>query len=222
MIIYKITNIYNGRVYVGQTVCTLAKRWNEHATSKKNSALYNAFRKYGRENMKIEVVCSAIDPCYLNELEQHFIKYYNSLSPHGYNHTSGGDSAYARSEESKQKQRAAMTGRVHSEEARKKISESLIGKPSPRKGVKLSDETKAKISAVQIGRKASEETKKKQSISHVGAKAYNSRKVQCIETGAIYGSTGEASRETNIQQTSISAVCLGNRKTAGGFTFKYV
>lgn len=62
MIIYKITNIANGRVYIGQTVMSLARRWSQHSTSKKNSPLYNAFRHYGPENFTIETICSALDP----------------------------------------------------------------------------------------------------------------------------------------------------------------
>lgn len=47
------------------------------------------------------------------------------------------------------------------------------------------------------------------------------RKVICIETGKIYNSISECSRELKIAGSCISNVCLGNRKTAGGFHFKY-
>lgn len=222
MIIYKITNIKNGRVYVGQTVGSLGKRWNEHSTSMKNSPLYNAFRKYGKENFKIETICSALSPEHLNSLEQHFIKYFNSFHPDGYNLTSGGDSAYTRSEHSRDKQRSAMLGHTVSVETRAKISKTLTGRPGIRKGAVLSAETRQKISEIQIGRKASEETKAKMKASKLGGKAYNSKPVMCIETGIVYGSTGEAARALNLQQTSISAICLGKRKSTGGFTFKFI
>jgi len=48
----------------------------------------------------------------------------------------------AHSEETKQKIRLALTGRVRSVEHARKISESLTGKVSPRKGAVLSEETK--------------------------------------------------------------------------------
>lgn len=222
MIIYKITNKLTGRSYVGQTVGSLGKRWSQHTTSTKNCPMYNAFRKYGRDNFTIETLCSALDPSYLNELEQFFIKYFNTLSPHGYNLTSGGDSAFTRSEESREKQRMAMTGRTPSTQTRIKISKTLTGRPGVRKGTKHSPATKALISAIQLGKKASEQTRKRMQAAHMGQKAYNARQVLCLNTGTIYGSTGEAARVLGLVQSSISAVCLGNRKSTGGLTFKYV
>ncbi len=42
-------------------------------------------------------------------------------------------------------------------------------------------------------------------------------KIRCIETGMIFPSTHQASRETGLSQANISAVCNGKRKTAGGY-----
>ncbi len=53
--------------------------------------LNNAIRKYGNDNFEIELIMN----CNLNEsdeMEQKFIKIYNSLSPYGYNLTIGGKS----------------------------------------------------------------------------------------------------------------------------------
>jgi group I intron endonuclease len=166
MIIYKITNQINGRIYIGQTVMTLARRWNQHSTSKKNSPLYNAFRRYGPENFTIEAICSALAPEYLNELEQYFIGYYNSLLPNGYNLTTGGDSAFRRSQHTKDLQSLAMRGHEVSLQTRAKISETLKGRPSVRLGSTHTDETKKKISEAQTGRIVSEETKAKMSAAH--------------------------------------------------------
>ena len=53
---------------------------------------------------------------------------------------------------------------------------------------------------------------------------YNTKSVQCIETGKIYPSTREAERQTGIRNTNISACCRKEYgyKTAGGFHWKYV
>ncbi len=59
MIIYKITNIINNKIYIGKTEKSLNKRWSGHiAKSRKNiiSVLHNAILKYGKENFKIERV----------------------------------------------------------------------------------------------------------------------------------------------------------------------
>ena len=140
MIIYKITNLKNGRHYIGQTVGSIGRRWNQHITSKKNSPLYNAFRKYGKESFTIEAICSVLDPAHLNDLERYFIVHYNSMHPTGYNLTTGGDSEYRRSEHSKELQRVAMTGRSPSAETRAKIAKTLTGRPGVRRGVVLSAE----------------------------------------------------------------------------------
>ena len=49
--IYKITNLVNEKVYIGQAQ-DIEKRWREHKCSSKsnNQILYRAIRKYGLEN----------------------------------------------------------------------------------------------------------------------------------------------------------------------------
>lgn len=46
------------------------------------------------------------------------------------------------------------------------------------------------------------------------------KKVKCIETDKVYSSIAEAKKETGA--CKISECCLGKRKTAGGFHWKYV
>ncbi len=145
---------------------TLGRRWSQHTTSKKNSPMYNAFRKYGVENFTLETLCSALSPEHLNDLEQFFIGYYNCMAPLGYNLTSGGDSAYSRSEHSRALNSASMQGHSVSEETRQKISASLMGRPGVRLGSKHSESARKKISEAQIGRKLSKETRAKMSATH--------------------------------------------------------
>ena len=49
-----------------------------------------------------------------------------------------------------------------------------------------------------------------------------SRLVQCIETGIIYPSVAEAERQTGIDAKLIRRVCVGKRKTTGGYHWKYI
>lgn len=44
-----------------------------------------------------------------------------------------------------------------------------------------------------------------------------SKAVVCLETGVVYPSAHEASRQTCINRPNISACCNGKRKTAGGY-----
>lgn len=48
-----------------------------------------------------------------------------------------------------------------------------------------------------------------------------SKQVQCIETGEIYQCIAEASRKTGAPLNSIAMCCRGERKTAGGYHWKY-
>ena len=89
MYIYKITNLINNKIYIGQTVRTIKQRFNEHCGNQ-NSTISNAIRKYGKENFKVEVIneFNTIDE--LNFFEEYYISLFNSLAPHGYNINTGG------------------------------------------------------------------------------------------------------------------------------------
>lgn len=92
--IYKIQNLINGKIYIGQSVHIKA-RFNQHKNEAKNGntrPLYNAIRKYGVENFSFEVIeeCSKEK---LNEREIYWIKKYDSFH-NGYNLTPGGSEPY--------------------------------------------------------------------------------------------------------------------------------
>lgn len=96
--IYKITNIINGKVYIGQSV-DIKRRWRNHKkeafyekSHSYNYPLYCAIRKYGIKNFAFEILeeCSKED---LNEKEKYYITEYNTCNKqYGYNQTEGGDS----------------------------------------------------------------------------------------------------------------------------------
>lgn len=91
--IYLITNDVNSKVYVGQTIQTLNKRFNGHccySKSDRSSNMYikRAIHKYGRDKFHITL----IEECpidLLNEREKYWISFYNSYNE-GYNLTKGG------------------------------------------------------------------------------------------------------------------------------------
>jgi group I intron endonuclease len=94
--IYKITNLKNGKLYIGQTSTTLERRFRQHQvaafTLNLKYPLYRAMRKHGIENFKIDLV-EETTPEQLNEREQFYIKQYESFAPigKGYNATRGGE-----------------------------------------------------------------------------------------------------------------------------------
>lgn len=95
--IYKIENLINHKIYIGQSK-TIEKRWKqekERAFDKSaeefSKTLCKAFRKYGIENFSFEII-EKCDTSLLNEKEMYWIDFYNSYFD-GYNETKGGDGA---------------------------------------------------------------------------------------------------------------------------------
>ena len=90
--IYKITNLVNGKIYIGQTVQYYLNRFTQHKsharTGQSNHKLARALRKYGDSNFIIEVI-EECDISLLDEKEKYWIKYYNSIED-GYNISGGG------------------------------------------------------------------------------------------------------------------------------------
>ena len=121
MKIYVITNLVNGKQYVGQTRQPIKKRWARHLSS--GNAMYAALIKYGKDNFSLEVVASANSQEELNELEVKWIEKLGTLSPGGYNLVSGGKNGY-KSKETIEKLRLANLGKKASPETKAKMSAS--------------------------------------------------------------------------------------------------
>lgn len=66
--IYCYTNLINGKKYIGQTINDPRIRKNQHKSNHLNikspeydSLIHKAFRKYGYENFKYEILVNNID-----------------------------------------------------------------------------------------------------------------------------------------------------------------
>lgn len=94
MIIYKITNLINSKVYIGKTSKSIGFRYNTHvknARKKINRYLYDAMNKHGYENFNIEQI-EIIQDELANDREIYWISFYKSNDKEfGYNMTIGGD-----------------------------------------------------------------------------------------------------------------------------------
>lgn len=113
--IYVIRNFINDKVYIGQTVNNIDKRFKKHLSQtrcrNRCSALYDAFAKYGKHNFYIELIEEGeFDTIELNRLECLYIQLFNCVSPSGYNLTNGGKSGRM-SQQSKNKISNTMQGR---------------------------------------------------------------------------------------------------------------
>jgi len=166
-VVYRIVNLVNGTVYIGQTTKTVSQRFTEHVYDavgnrrrKHNSYLHEAIQKYGKDNFSINVLNVCLSEDALDSVEKFYIKYFDTLRPNGYNLSLGGQ--------------GVMHGRSMSIVSRNKIGKALKGHP----GYKFShtDEAKKKISLSLIGNKRSvgrvhsTETNLKMRLSHLGRK----------------------------------------------------
>lgn len=102
--IYKITNLVNGKVYIGQSV-NLERRLAEYENSFKsgrskccNDYILQSFRKHGRQNFSVEILVefpffdfkNTEDCQFLNFAERYFIRKYKSTDKFlGYNFSEG-------------------------------------------------------------------------------------------------------------------------------------
>ena len=90
MWIYKITNIQNNKVYIGQTIRPVEQRFHRHINDALNNILdthfARAIRKYGKDSFKIEIIDTAKSQDELNQKERYWIQQYDSVN-NGYNET---------------------------------------------------------------------------------------------------------------------------------------
>ena len=88
--VYKITNVKNNKIYVGQS-SDIYRRFHEHQTKGKSSGIPVdiAIQKYGKDSFTYEILeeCNIAE---LNEKETFWIKKLNAIE-NGYNCSEGGD-----------------------------------------------------------------------------------------------------------------------------------
>jgi group I intron endonuclease len=170
MLVYKLINTVNGKIYVGKFIGeNVQERWRRHVSCARKGLgfhLHRAIIKYGPKVFTLEVLERGItSKAFLSEREKYFIALFNSNHlDTGYNKTSGGDGGYSPVGEEKEEWRKkcipGFKGHRHTEETRRKMSEGA-------KHRMQSPEYRKKMSDAQKGRKgASIETRKKMSESH--------------------------------------------------------
>lgn len=90
--LYKITNLVNGKMYIGITGNPVLRKWQHlnHRHPDTMSTVKYAVDKYGKENFIFEVICIGSKE-YILELEPKTISLYKTLAPNGYNISPGGE-----------------------------------------------------------------------------------------------------------------------------------
>jgi group I intron endonuclease len=174
MVVYKVTNSVNGKVYIGKWMrARVEDRWKAHVhAASKGSKLYlsNAIRKYGPDAFRVEVIHQAKTKDELDAMETFFIVLHQSHKPeNGYNMTLGGDGASPGKLNPRYGEKALhgaahpMFGRHHSNESNQKNRKAHLGK-------KATAETRALLSKAHKGKKPTLETRQRISAAKLGKK----------------------------------------------------
>lgn len=228
MVIYQIRNSMNGKVYIGQTISPINKRWSEHQSALQRGCHYNAhlqraWMTYGSGSFALSVIDRAETLDELNAKEVHHIAIQNAFDPeHGYNKATGGKN-YTRSQEACQAmsngskgQKAWNKGKKMSLEYRNKCRQRTLG-------TRQSDETKRKRADAMkgrgewnVGRKHTDEHKQKIGDANRGRKIdkgplsdEHKAKISAALTGRTYTPKGPLSDE---HKARISAALKGKPK----------
>lgn len=140
-IVYCVTNVKNGKRYVGWTNKTLEQRWKMHVRNalvrKRKFLLSEAIRKHGPgdEVWTLEILQEVTTPEGAKLLEVKFIAEFNTnhlAGGHGYNMTPGGDGCVLSGPAN------PFYGRKHSpetiEKIRQTIGDNLTGENNPQWG----------------------------------------------------------------------------------------
>jgi group I intron endonuclease len=206
--------------YIGQTTKSLKERAKNNGNGYKNcSVFYNAILKYGFKNFKIEIL-GEFKIEFLDNKEKYYINLFNSLVPFGYNIYEGGASYYDKRKRTTPIKQYNLQGEfirdynslIEAAEDNKTsyqaISAVLNHKRKSHKGFiykYINDNTKIiPIERIPtVGRKTGQFTKEGFLIN-------------------IYESANAAAKAVGGSGRNIRAVCLGDRKTAYGYIWKYL
>jgi group I intron endonuclease len=224
--IYTITNLINGKYYVGYTK-NFSNRKRSHFLKLKNNKhhniyLQNAFNKYGEENFVFEVlehyldegfVLSSMEHWWCNMLQAHNKKYgYNDKPTNHYNSGSLTEKAKNKlrkinlgkkaSDETKKKMSQSSKGRKHTKEAKEKMSKHRLENPlKPNLGKKL---TKEVIEKGVI--------KREKPVNQFDLNGNLIKK---------WKSATEAAKKLMLSKGNINSCCNNKRNHCGGFKWKY-
>jgi group I intron endonuclease len=215
--IYKIINIVNDKVYIGQSSC-LYKRFYEYRRCNKRLSqhLIHSFNKYGQDSFRVEIIEKIEDLNTLNDREQYWIDYYQSYNDkNGYNICK-----YVKQ---------TTLGRIRPKEEIERMKQSLPDRKGENNsffGKKHSEDSKKLMKNAKLGNKLSEEHINKFCLK--GAESVKKKIIQKDmkngEIVAIYDSIRDAAKSLNISPSTIVGVLkkYPNRHTAGGFKWEYV
>lgn len=241
--IYKITNLINGKVYIGQSIC-IEERWKNEKKGQVNGHLKNAFNKYGLNNFRFEVLRNVplqtgITKTLLDVYEMYFIRQYQSSNQkYGYNKTNGGTTNYSLSDETRKLLSEKRTGKGNAQYGkcgilspnfgRKRSLETRQKQSRAAKGKKKTPEHCANLSKVRIGKKLHITQKRLEQLQNQGrmksrGNSPTAKKVKCVELNELFACITDAEeRMKGIESRSSIKASLKTGRKYRGFTWVYI
>ncbi|MFA6832262.1 MAG: GIY-YIG nuclease family protein [Bacteroidaceae bacterium] len=222
--IYKIENLINGKLYIGQSK-DIKLRWIGHRHLLKkgthsNCYLQSACNKYGLKNFKFTIL-ETCDISQLNEKEIYWIKKLNSFVA-GYNLSSGGS---FNNEKSCIKVVCLTTGVIYkslSEAARQTgVSRPSISKCCKKKShyCGICKDTGEKLLWVYYDEYINMTQTDINYLIYLAKNPYIGtnivRKVVCLNTGEVFYSLSEAARRYSLSPSGIIGCCVGKSSHTG-------
>lgn len=220
--IYKITNLLDGKIYIGQSL-DIFHRWSKHCQNLSDSLLHQAINKQGIENFSFQILeqCNKES---LDEREKYWIQFYNSYTnapnSNGYNMNEGGWKNYT-SPKAIVIEQYDLDGNFIAEYPSSTIASEITG---------VDLRSIQSCCNKQDIRKTAGGFQWKRKNDDIIITSLNKRtnfEVYQIDkkTNEIiqkFSSPMEASRATGINNVGITNCCNKKQKTSGNFIWKYV
>lgn len=197
--VYCLTNLLNGKTYVGQT-SNIRNRLKQHRKASNSAVTSLAVQAVGSNNFRWEVLLLSEDIDARYDAEVRWISDKDSIA-NGYNIAVGGRGAagVVCTDDRKEASRVFMTGRPVSEETREKHRIASTG-------FRHSTETKQKLAARRVNVPLPETTKLKMSKSRLGTLNPKARSVRLSLPGLtlVAGTVQELSDLTGISRGTLT------------------
>ena len=244
--VYKITNLINNMVYIGSSI-EVERRWRQHkqASINENDHHYNyplmkAFREFGINNFKFEIIETCIDYKEMIEAEHNWIIKENCVEPKGYNQTDNTESPMFDPEIAKKMsdtKREKYGKRVCEIDNNKQILTiwNSLAEAGEKTGL-----DRYKISNVCNGTRLTTGNRYFRFLDENDKIIEPDTRVNQVQTNRItksskkvikmseeneelqiYDSIALAAADNACDASGISKVCNGTRKKCGGFKWKY-
>lgn len=220
--IYKITNLIDNKVYIGQSK-NLKSRLGGHKSCLKhnhhsNIYLQRAYNKYGAENFKFEII-EECEEDKLTEREQYWIDFYGGMNSNSNYNFKEASSPGKFSELSRQKMSAAKLGTKREKWVCEKLSQSFKGHPGYMTGKHHTEETKEKLRQLHLGKKQTPEHIKNATEARIRNGSYEKQKTDRVRLDKISKAlTGKKHTEEQKQHISNSIKIWWEERKKNGCT----